>query len=194
MRIYLLLLCFMVFLSTQTAQSQCTNGSAFGTITAPTNNTTVTITTCAFGGEYSTINSCVAGQTYLFNATGGTGNFITIHQGTPGGTVLGFGTAPVSVVCTVSGPLYLHYNTNASCGTESSCHTGTVQCTSCSGAPDPCASILPITCATPVTATTTGPGLWSPGSCGFSTPGSEKSIFIYSNSNWYSYTPGNFNK
>ncbi len=173
--ISLSLLAFL--LTSQAGWSQCSNPSAFGTVTAPTNNTPVTITTCAFAGEYSTINSCVAGSTYLFSATGGTGNFITIRQGTPGGLVLGFGFSPVSVTCTSSGPLYLHYNTNAACGTDGTCHTGTVQCTSCAGAPDPCTSIAPILCATPTTAALTGTGLWSPGSCGFSTPGLEK---IYS--------------
>ncbi|MGB4850181.1 MAG: hypothetical protein WBP41_19815, partial [Saprospiraceae bacterium] len=164
----------MMLIFVQKANSQCTNPSAFGTVTAPTTNTPVTITTCAFGGEYSTINTCSAGSTYLFTATGGAGNYITIHQGTPGGTVLGFGFSPISVVCTVSGPLYLHYNTNAACGTDGSCHTGVVQCTSCAGAADPCTSITTVACATPTTATTTGAGLWSPLSCGFSTPGMEK--------------------
>ena len=170
----------LMLLLVQQSWGQCTNPSAFGTITAPTNNTTTTITTCAFGGEYSTINSCTAGSTYLFNATGGTGNYITVHQGTPGGAVLGFGFAPISVVCTVSGPLYLHYNTNAACGTDGSCHTGTIQCTSCPGAPDPCTSITTALCGTSYTATLSGSGLWSPGSCGFSTPGTEKV---------YSFTP-----
>jgi Secretion system C-terminal sorting domain len=174
-----LVLCLGLF-STQHALAQCNNGSPFGTATAPTNNTPVTITTCAFGGEFSTINSAVAGTTYLFNATGGVGNFITIRQGTSGGTVLGFGFAPISVVCTVSGPLFLHYNTNAACGTDNSCHNGTVQCTSCAGAPDPCLSITPIACATSTTATLSGTGLWNVTTCGFSTPGTEK---------LYSFTP-----
>jgi hypothetical protein len=174
-----LILLFAALLG-QEAWSQCTNGSQFGTINAPTNNTTTTITTCAFAGEYSTINSCTAGSTYLFNATGGAGNYITIRQGTPGGAVLGFGFAPISVTCTVSGPLYMHYNTNAACGTDATCHTGTVQCTSCSGGSDPCLSISTIACAAPTTVTLSGSGLWSPGSCGFSTPGTEKI---------YSFTP-----
>lgn len=166
-----------IFLTGHAANGQCSNTSAFGTITAPSNNTPVTITTCAFAGEYSTINSCVSGSTYLFSASGGAGNYLTIRQGTPGGAVLGFGFSPISVVCTVSGPLYLHYNTNASCGTDGTCHTGVVQCTSCSGAPDPCLSITTLPCANSVTAALTGSGTWSPGSCGFSTPGTEK---IYS--------------
>ncbi|NOT51988.1 MAG: T9SS type A sorting domain-containing protein [Chitinophagaceae bacterium] len=164
------------------AQSQCTNGSAFGSAVAPTTNTTpTTITTCAFGGEYSTITGATAGSTYLFNATGGAGNFITIRQGTPGGAVLGFGVPPLSVVCTVSGNLYLHYNTNASCGTDGSCHTGTVQCTSCPAPPDPCTSIVNIpACATPVVTAHNGAGSWSVTACGFSTPGQERI---------YSFTP-----
>ncbi len=171
---------FALILAGHVGWSQCNNTSQFGTATAPTNNTPVTITTCAFAGEYSTINSAVAGTTYLFNATGGAGNFITIRQGTPGGAVLGFGVPPISVVCTASGPLYLHYNTNSSCGTDVSCHTGTIQCTSCSGGSDPCTTIPTIACATSVTATTSGAGIWSPGTCGFSTPGQEKV---------YSFTP-----
>lgn len=170
----------LLLLLAQQGWSQCNNGSQFGTINAPTNNTPTTITTCAFGGEYSTINSCTAGSTYQFSATGGAGNYLTVRQGTPGGTVLGFGFSPISVVCTVSGPLYLHYNTDAACGTDGSCHTGVVQCTSCPGAADPCTSISTIACATNTTATLSGTGLWNPGSCGFSTPGVEKI---------YSFTP-----
>lgn len=163
------------------AKSQCTNGSAFGTITAPTNNVVTTITTCAFGGEYSTINGCTAGQQYTFNVPSGTANYITIHQGTPSGAVLGFGTAPVTVTCTVSGPLYLHYNTNAACGTSGSCNTGTVQCITCPAPADPCTSIVNIpACATPVTTVHSGSGVWSVTACGFSTPGQERI---------YSFTP-----
>ena len=105
-----------IFLAGYSANGQCSNTSQFGTVTAPSNNSPLTITTCAFAGEYSTINSCVSGTTYLFSASGGAGNYLTIRQGTPGGAVLGFGFSPISVVCTASGPLYLHYNTNASCG------------------------------------------------------------------------------
>jgi len=172
----------ILLLSANVAWSQCNNPSPFGTAIAPTNNIPLTITTCAFAGEYSTINSCTAGSTYLFSASGGSGNYITIRQGTPGGTVLGFGFSPISVVCTVSGPLYLHYNTNAACGVDGSCHTGVVQCTSCSGGggSDPCTSISTLSCAAPVTATLAGAGLWNTTSCGFATPGQEKV---------YSFTP-----
>jgi HYR domain. len=159
--------------------AQCTNTTPFGTVTAPTNDVPVTITTCAFAGEYSTINSCVAGSTYRFNATGGSGNYVTVRQGTPGGTLLGHGFPPIDVVCTVSGPLYLHYNLNPACGTESACRTGTVQCISCVGA-NPCSSIANINCNTATSVTLSGSGAWNTTACGFSTPGNEKI---------YSFTP-----
>ena len=179
-KFYFFLLLIFVFTG-QNIWSQCTNASQFGTVTAPTNTSPVTITTCAFAGEYSTINGAVAGSTYLFNATGGASNYITIRQGTPGGTVLGFGTPPLSVVCTSSGPLYLHYNTNAACGTDGSCHTGTITCTSCAAPTDPCTTITTIAaCGTPTSATLAGAGVWNTTNCGFSTPGSEKI---------YSFTP-----
>ncbi|MDZ4796512.1 MAG: hypothetical protein SGI83_19765, partial [Bacteroidota bacterium] len=167
-KLYFLLLVILT-LTGQVAWSQCNNTSQFGTVNAPTNNIPVNITTCAFGGEYSTINGCVAGSTYLFTATGGSGNFLTIRQGTPGGTVLGFGTSPVSVVCTVSGPLFLHYNTTAGCGTDAICHTGIVQCTSCSAPPailnDLCTGAISINCAQTVTGTTVGATIDAVGTC-----------------------------
>lgn len=129
---------FLQFLFTTQISSQCLNSAQFGTVTAPTNNTPVTITICAFGGEYNTINSAVAGSTYLFTGSGGTGNYLTIRQGTPGGAVLAFGFSPVTATCTVSGPLYVHINTSAACGTDGSCHTTTIQCTSCITPPPPC--------------------------------------------------------
>lgn len=178
------LLVAVMFLAGYTAKGQCSNPSPFGTVTAPSNNTPLTITTCAFGGEYSTINSCVSGRTYLFSATGGSGNYLTIRQGTPGGVVLGFGFSPISVVCTVSGPLYLHYNTNASCGTDGSCHTGVVQCTSCTGPPpvtnDVCTSAITIACGQTITGTTVGTGVDAVPTCGttFGTSGGVWYTFI----------------
>ncbi len=45
---------------------------------------------------------------------------------------------------------------------------------------DPCSSIATLECATPVTATISGTGVWNSAACGFSTPGQEKV---------YSFTP-----
>ncbi|MBK8557842.1 MAG: HYR domain-containing protein [Lewinellaceae bacterium] len=44
----------------------------------------------------------------------------------------------------------------------------------CPAAYNPCASVPTVLCGTPVTSSHTGTGVWSPGNCGFSTPGQEK--------------------
>lgn len=86
---------------TQTPVS-CTNTTAFGNIAAPTSSAPVTISSCNFAGEYTTVTGCVSGSQYTFASTGGTGNYLTIRQGTPGGAILGQGTSPVTVTCTAS--------------------------------------------------------------------------------------------
>lgn len=162
----LVLTLFLMFPMHQ-AWSQCNNPNAFGTVTAPTTNGVLTMTTCTFGGEYNTINSAVAGSTYQFTGSGGTGNYLTVRQGSPSGTVLAFGFSPVNATCTVSGPLYLHVNTNAACGTESSCHTTTIQCTTCAGITnDVCSSAIPIACGQTISATTAGANIDAVGTCG----------------------------
>ncbi|MBK7410629.1 MAG: hypothetical protein IPJ40_22760 [Saprospirales bacterium] len=146
-----------------TLWGQCTNTSAYGTANAPTDPILVTITTCNFGGEYATINNAQAGASYQF--TGSNNSFLTVHQGTPSGAVLGFGFSPITVTVTATGPVYLHVNTDASCGTDFTCRTTTVQCMSCGAPPPPpandlCANAEAITIpsATPgTTVNATGP-------------------------------------
>jgi hypothetical protein len=110
----------------------CSNGAAFGTGTAPSGSTPVNITTCAFAGEYSTINSVVAGRTYR-SSTSPSG-WITIRRGSPSGVVVAAGPSPLTWYAPVSGTYYHHTNTNSSCGTQIACYTVTIQCVSC-GAP-----------------------------------------------------------
>ncbi|MBK7291700.1 MAG: hypothetical protein IPI78_16520 [Chitinophagaceae bacterium] len=178
MRILCLLMLAITF-SNLNIQAQCTNTSAFGSVAAPGPGLTVSITTCAFGGEYSTVTAAAATTSYTVTGTGGTGNYITIRQGTSGGPVIAFGFSPLTWTSTVAGSYFVHVNTTAACGTDASCHALTI--TNNSGStPDPCTSISTIACAAPATATLVGAGVWSPGSCGFTTPGNEKI---------YSFTP-----
>lgn len=109
----------------------CINATAFGTVTAPTNNTPLTISTCTFQSEYNTINGIVAGATY--QVTSSCGGYITVRRGTPGGIIVAQGNSPVSFTAPVAGTYYLHFNTNAACGTASVCCTTTITCTSCTG-------------------------------------------------------------
>jgi gliding motility-associated-like protein len=131
--------------------AQCTNASSFGSATAPSaSGSSVTISTCNFQSEYSTITGIVAGNTY--QATCSCGGYITVHSGTFNGPVVGNGAAPLTFTAPTSGTYYIHYNTNAGCGTASSCCTTTITCTSC--APPPplpaCTSAQPFCTATGV--------------------------------------------
>ena len=136
----------------------CQNSTPFGTVTAPTLNTTpTTISTCNFATEYATINSAAAGAQYRFTSSNAN-DWLTVRQGTPGGAVLGCGTTPLTVTTTAAGPLYLHINTNASCGTATGCRTTTVQCLSCPTPPPPpgCTTATPLNCGGSVTGSTVG--------------------------------------
>lgn len=161
--------------------NQCNNASAFGTITAPTViNVPTTISTCSFQQEYSTINSCVANRVYKIDASIA-GTFITIRQGTSGGSVIASGIAPLVFTATVGGTYYAHWNTNTGCGTAATCMTTTATYIAdliCVGPPanDLCTGALPISCAGTVTGNTsaatvdavptcvttlnTAPGVW----------------------------------
>jgi hypothetical protein len=131
--------------------SQCTNTTPFGTVNAPTSGgNIVTITTCVFPGEYNTINNAAAGSSYNFTSSTSS-DFLTVRQGTPGGAVLGTGTGSVLVTATASGPLYLHVNTDPSCGTLFACRTSTVECTSCP-LPPSCDFLVPFTGNNTITA------------------------------------------
>lgn len=127
----------------------CTNTTQYpsGGINAPTNNVPVTITTIQYQSEYNQINNMQAGSTYQFaNSVGG---YITIHQGTSNGPIVNSGNSPLSYTPATTGTYYIHYNTNAACGTASTGGTTTITCTSCSApvppANDNCAGAIALT-------------------------------------------------
>jgi len=139
------------------ALGQCTNATAFGTAAAPTNGTAVTISTCTFQSEYNIITGVVAGATY--QVTSSCGGYITVRRGTFNGVVVANGNAPLTFVAPVADTYFLHFNTNAACGTASTCCTTTITCTSC-GAPTGCVNatafgtVAAPTNSTPVTIST----------------------------------------
>ncbi|MDD4236886.1 MAG: hypothetical protein PHF99_12805, partial [Bacteroidales bacterium] len=121
-----------ISLSALYVHSQCTNTTSYGSATAPTDNTPVTITTVQYESEYNTISNVVAGETY--QSSSDCGSYITVRRGTYDGTVVDHGWSPLSWTATVSGTYYIHYNTDAACGTASTFCTTTITCTSCGGA------------------------------------------------------------
>lgn len=151
----------MMLFTSQFLSAQCTNTSSYGSGTINTAGLLVTISTCSFAGEYSTVSGAVSGQTLNFTSSGA-GYFITIHSGSYNGPVVAFGNSPLSFANTFTGTLYAHWNTSSACGSASSCTTTTVQCTSCSGGGpivnDDCSGAIALTCGVTVTGNTSAAG------------------------------------
>jgi hypothetical protein len=152
----------------------CVNSSAFGSLTTPSVPGPQTISTCTFQSEYNTIFSVVSGRQY--RSTYNLGGYITVRHTSFNGTVVAAGFSPLTWTAPISGTYYIHYNTNSSCGTASSCGTSTIECLSCSAPAAPSNDLVcnatPIVCGqsiagTTVNSTTTGTGEMG-GFCGVS--------------------------
>jgi len=154
-------------------QAQCTNLFSWGSASAPAPGATTTISTCTFQEEYNTVTAVPAASDFI--STYDLGGCITVHQGTPGGPVVAFGTSPLSWTSTVAGTYYIHYNTDCVfCGTAAFCGTTTLQNVTGGGGSGPCGSIATIIgCGTSQMSSMSGPGSWSNLGCGFATPGVE---------------------
>ena len=173
---YLLLLLSTIALWSKNAWSQCSGGSSFSTVAAPTGTTATTISTCNWAGDYNTITSIVAGSTYNFTASPAA--CITIHSGSQTGPVVAFGTSSVSFTAATSGTYYMVISTNCTgCGTGTTCITTEISCTSC--ATGPCASISTIPgCGQAFTLSTTGSSSFVSTLCATATPGLEQ-VYSY---------------
>ena len=152
----------------------CVNIYSYGSLTAPSIPGAQTISTCTFQSEYNTIFSVVSGRQY--RSTYNLGGYITVRHSSYNGTVVAAGFSPLTWTAPISGTYYIHYNTNSSCGTASSCGTTTIECLSCSAPAAPVNDLVcnatPIVCGqsiagTTVNSTTTGTGEMG-GFCGVS--------------------------
>lgn len=104
----------------------CLNSSSYGTATIDPGGSVVTINTCSFPGEYSTISGAANGQFLRFTSSVAA-EYITIRSGTPDGPMVAFGPTPLVFANTYTGTLYAHWSANAGCGAVSACRTTTVQ-------------------------------------------------------------------
>ena len=125
---FLLMTLIMAFC--KTGFGQCSGGSSFSSVAAPSGASAVTISSCNWSGDYNTVTGVVLGNTYTL--TSSPAACITIHSGSPTGPVVTFGTSSVSFTAASAGTYYMTLNANCSgCGTGTTCLTTTIQCTSC---------------------------------------------------------------
>jgi len=175
---YLLLLFSIIIFGSKNGLAQCSGGSSFSTVAAPSaTSAATTISTCNFAGDYNTITGIVAGNSYTFTVSPTA--CITIHSGSSTGPVVAFGSSgTVSFTAATSGTFYMTLNTNCSgCGSGSTCLTTTIACTSCGTGP--CASSSPISgCGQAFTLSTSGASSFISTLCATATPGLEQ-IYSY---------------
>jgi len=96
----------------------CTNGTAAATSALPAAGSCVS--TGITAEEYWTVNSVVVDNYRITSSAAG--DWITVRSGTPGGTPVASGTSPL-YFAGVAGTLYIHVNTNSSCGTNGASRT-----------------------------------------------------------------------
>jgi hypothetical protein len=139
---YLLLAVFISCLPFKDGAAQCIATSAWQSASAPTDNLPLEVSACNYAGEYNTITNIVSGKTYRFTSSIST-DWLTIT--TTANAVLAQGTTPVTWVATFSGTVRVHIFANSSCGTQSSCRSQYVSCTSCLGGMGPGYFVHPTT-------------------------------------------------
>ncbi|MCZ4407213.1 T9SS type A sorting domain-containing protein [Cryomorphaceae bacterium 1068] len=114
----------------QPLTGDCLNEDAFGSADLSTEaNNLVTISTCSFQTEYSTITGVSAGEDIEFSIV--EGGYITVRSDSANGAVVAQGTSPVTVSGASGSDLFAHWNTDAACGQATDCVETTVQCLTC---------------------------------------------------------------
>ena len=112
----------------------CENPFRFPSQTILASSEIKQISSCSFNSDYTEIGGVVTGQSYKFTSfdnSSGVHGYITLRSGTPGGYVVAAGFSPLTLTATSDDNLFVHFNSNASCGTNSNCLVTTVQCTTC---------------------------------------------------------------
>ena len=119
------------------AGAQCTFTAPFGgaTITSTVAGTSVTLSTCNYGGEYAPATFSVTGS-FVFGSSVAS-DYITITDGS--NNVLAFGPQPLAANIPTVGLYWVHFATSGppTCGTQNNCRVTTVMAAypPCTGMP-----------------------------------------------------------
>ena len=110
------------------------------TVAAPAIGITATIAADNWPGEMSQVSGITSGYQYTFTMSGA--GYVTVRTGAEDGTVVAHGASPLTVTAPSAGNLYIHWNTDAACGTAVSDNRLTQVTTvgpsgACTGTPTP---------------------------------------------------------
>ena len=164
-----LLMTFIALLFSASSFAQCFNTSSYGSATANPYGT-VSISTCNYLSEYSTISGVGAGESYTASISGVNANpgYIVVYEGGSATNLVAQGSAPLTWTSTVAGTYYLHWFVDSTCATATGCHTTTLTgnslaipgCTDTAATNyNPLANVDDGSCAYPVTCVATAPYL-----------------------------------
>ena len=94
----------------------CNNSSSYGSATADPYGT-VTISTCNYLTEYSTISGVGAGESYTASISGPNANpgYIVVYEGGSATNFVAQGSAPLTWTSTVAGTYYIHWFVDSLC-------------------------------------------------------------------------------
>ena len=163
-----LLMTFMALLFSASSFAQCFNTSAYGSATANFVDT-VTISTCSYQSEYSTVSGFLSGYPYTarYLANGLDDGFITVSDGTGStSTVIAEGPSPLSFTAGTATTLYIHWTIDSLCNIATNCgvtqiigNTAAIPgCTDTAATNyNPLANVDDGSCAYPVTCVATAP-------------------------------------
>lgn len=122
---------FLIILSITSLQfglkAQCLNSIAYPVnfLDAPTSGNSTYISSCNFAGEYNGIGGITGGMTYTV-ASDSVNDFITIREGSFDGPVIATGSNPIIFTAYNPGTIFIHWNTDGLCGTDSNCRQTTI--------------------------------------------------------------------
>jgi hypothetical protein len=144
--------------------SQCMNTSQWPTsaVTAVNDGGIYNTTACAYYGDYSVLTGLVQNDEYEFSSPDG--GYITIRNNSDD-SLIGHGASPFTIAVTAL-DVQIHLNLDASCATDSDCHTISYQnktvppppAPNCAEEPiSPTDGAIGITVGTPITVTWTAP-------------------------------------
>ncbi|WP_162128084.1 fibronectin type III domain-containing protein [Flavobacterium phycosphaerae] len=125
-------LALLLFLLTYSFSSaQCIRTAAFGSGVSNNSGVAQTITTCAYGTEYSTVTGLLVGQNYLFSvqsgSAGGQGTHLFLTVTDLSDNVIQYGTSPLTITGITSDSVRLHYADDSSCAGAATCHNSQVK-------------------------------------------------------------------
>lgn len=107
----------------------CVNADSGQSISAPDNDIAYE-TDCLKGGEYFTLENCIAGKKYKISSSVET-DYLTIRQGSYDGEVVVKDVSPLVFTASANDDFYIHINTDADCGIDNNCRYLSVNCINC---------------------------------------------------------------